>query len=79
MAQRVLRDPEDNEQFADLPVNEVLPAASTDTQLDYAFDILRKEIQARKTDHRLDCANIRALGDEARTEFSLKAQYVTLA
>ena len=58
VVQRVLRDTGDDGQFTDLPVNEVLPAASTDTRLDYAFHSLRREIQARKTDHRLDCKNI---------------------
>ena len=79
VAQKVIMDPEEDGHFSELPANEVLPAASMETQLDYAFHSLRKKIQARITDQKLDCANVRALGDKARAEFSLRAQYVTLA
>ena len=79
VAQRVIMDPEEDRHFAELPAREVLPAASMETQLDYAFHNLRKEVQARITDQRLDCANVHTLGGEARMEFSLRAQYVTLA
>ena len=36
--------------FQELPASEILPAASMDTQLDYAFYSLRKGVQARVTD-----------------------------
>ena len=79
MAQKVITDPEEDRHFSELPVSEVMPAASMETRLDYAFHSLRKEIQARMTDQKLDCANVLALGDEAKAEFGLSAQYVTLA
>ena len=79
VAQKVIMDPEEDGHFSELPASEVLPAASMETQLDYAFHSLRKEIQARITDQKLDCANVCALGDEARAEIGLKAQYITLA
>ena len=71
--------PDEEESFQELPARETLPTASTDTQLDYAFYSLRKGVQARITDQKLECANIGELGDKESMEFSLRAQYLTLA
>ena len=73
VAQRVDMAPDEEGSFLELPANKTLPAASTDAQLDYAFYSLRKGVQARVMDQKLECANIRALGDEEHTEFSLWA------
>ena len=73
MAQKVDMAPDKEGSFPELPANKTLPTASTDTQLDYAFYSLRKGVQARVTDQKLECANIRALGDKENTEFSLRA------
>ena len=72
-------DPDEEGRFPELPASEILPAASTDTELDYAFYNLRKGVQARIMDQKLECANIRALGDKESMEFCLRAQYLTLA
>ena len=71
--------PDEEGSFLDLPANETLPAASTDAQLDYAFYSLRKGVQAQVIDQKLECANIRALGDKENSDFSLRAQYFTFA
>ena len=79
VAQKVITDPEEDRHFSELPAGEVMPAANLETQLDYAFHSLGKEVQAMITDQKLGCANIWALKEEARTELSLRAQHVTLA
>ena len=79
VAQRVITAPNKEGSFQELPASEALPAASTDTQLDYAFYSLRKGVRVRVTDQKLECANIRALGDKENMEFSLRAQYLTFA
>ena len=79
VAQRVIMNPDDEECFPELPASEILHAASTDTQLDYAIYSLRKGVQARITDQKLECAKIRVLGNQESMEFSLRAQYLTLA
>ena len=56
-----------------------MSVANMETQLDYAFHSLGKKVQARITDQKLGCVNIRALKYDARTEFILRAQHVTLA
>ena len=56
---------------------ETLPTASSDIRLDYAFYSLRKKVQARVVNQKLECVNIRTLRDRESTEFSLKAQYLT--
>ena len=72
-------DSEGDGHFPELPADEVLPAASMERRLDYAFHSLGKEVKARITDQKLGCPSIRTLEDETRTEFSLRAQHVTLA
>ena len=74
VAQRVVMNPNEEERFPELPASEILPAASTDTQLDYAFYSLRKGVQARITDQKLHCTNVPALGDKESMEFSLRAK-----
>ena len=79
VAQKVIMDSEEDRHFPELPADKVLPAASMEPRLDYAFHSLGKEVKARITDQKLGCTSIRTLEDEARTEFSLRAQHVTLA
>ena len=71
--------PDEEGSFQELPASKILPAASMNTQLDYAFYSLRKGVQVRVTYRKLECANIQALGDKENTEFSLRAQYLTFA
>ena len=40
---------------------------------------MRKKVQARVADQKLECANIRTLGYKEHTEFSVRAQYLTFA
>ena len=79
VAQRVVMNLDEEECFPELPASEILHAASTDTQLDYAIYSLRKGVQARITDQKLKCAKLRVLGNQESMEFSLRAQYLTLA
>ena len=79
VAQRVVMNPDEEERFPELPASEIPPAASMDTQLDYAFYSLRKGVQARIMDQKLECAKICVLGNQESMEFSLRAQYLTLA
>ena len=58
VAQRVDMAPDKEGSFPELPGNKTLPAASMDAQLDYAFYSLRKGVQARVTDQKLEYANI---------------------
>ena len=62
-----------------LPASEIPLAASTDTQLDYAFYSLRKGVQARTMDPKLECVKARVRGNQGNMEFSSKAQYLTWA
>ena len=50
MARRVVTDSVYDEQFPELPVDEVLPAANTDPWLDYAFHKLEKKVETRMAD-----------------------------
>ena len=79
VAQKVITDSEEDRQFPELPADEVLPAASREPWLDYAFHSLGKEVKARITDQKLGCLSIWTLEEETRAEFSLRAQHVTLA
>ena len=79
VAQKVITDSEDDRQFPELLADEVLPTASMEARLDYAFHSLGKEVKAWITDQKLGCPSTRTLEDETRTEFSLRAQHVTLA
>ena len=72
-------DPDEQVRFLEPPASKILLAAGTDTQLDYAIHSLRMGVQARRMDQKLESANIRALGDKESLEFSLRAQYLTLA
>ena len=38
---------------------------------------MRKKVQARVANQKLECANICALGDKENMEFSVRAQYLT--
>ena len=79
MAQRAVLNLDKDECSMQLPASEVPPAASTDTQLDYAFYSLRKGVQARITDPKLECVKTRVQGNQGNMEFSSKAQYLTWA
>ena len=40
---------------------------------------MRKKVQARVANQKLECRNIRALGDKENMEFSVRAQYLMFA
>ena len=52
MARKVVMDLDNDEQFPELPVDEVLPAANTDLRLDYAFHKLGKTVETWITDQK---------------------------
>ena len=79
MAEKVVTDLNNDGQFPELPADEVLPIASTEPRLDYAFHNLGKTVKARMSDQKLGCPDIRTWEDETGTKFSLRAQQVTLA
>ena len=61
VAQKVITDSEDDRQFPELPADKVLPTASTEPRLDYAFHSLGKEVKARISDQKLGYLSIRTL------------------
>ena len=79
VAQKVVMDSEVDRQFPELPADEVLPAASMEPQLDYAFHNLGKTVKARMSDQKLGCLDIRTWEGKRGTGFSLRAKQVTLA
>ena len=79
VAQKVTTSSGEDRQFPKLPADKILPAASTEPQLDYAFQSLGKEVRARIIDQKLGCLGTRTLAGETGTEFNLRAQHVTLA
>ena len=79
VARKVVTDSDDAGQFPELPVDEVLPTASTEPRLDYAFHNLGQTGKAWMSDQKLGCPDIRTWEDETGTEFHLRAQQVTQA
>ena len=79
VAQRAVLNLNEEELSLEPPASEIPPAASTDTQLDYAFYSLRKGVQARITDPKLECIKACVWGNQESMEFSLRVQYLTLA
>ena len=59
MARKVVTDSDNDEQFPELPVDEVLPAANTDPRLDYAFHKLGKTVETWMADQKLGCPDTR--------------------
>ena len=79
MAQKVVEDSDSNEQFPELSVDEVLPAANTDPRLDYAFHKLGKTVKTRMADQKLGRLDIWTWEEGTGTEVSIRARQVTLA
>ena len=75
----MVTDSDNDEQFPELPVDEMLPTASTDPRLDYAFHNLGKTVKTRMSDQILGCSDIWTWKEETETEVSLRARQVTLA
>ena len=78
VAQKVVTDLNDDGQFTELPADKVLPTASKEPRLDYAFHNLGKTVKARKSDQKLGCPDIQTWEDKTGTEFSVRARQVTL-
>ena len=72
-------DSDNDKQFPELPVDEVLPAASTDPWLDYAFHKLGRMVKAWMADQKLGCPDIKTWKRGTGTEVSTRARQVTLA
>ena len=79
VARKVVTDSDNDKQFPELPADEVLPTASTDPWLDYAFHNLGKNVKSRISDQKLGCPDIRTWEEETGTEVSPRARQVTLA
>ena len=75
----MVKDSDNNEQFPGLSGEEVLPAASTDLRLDYAFYKLGKTVEIWMADHKLGCPGIRTWEEGTETEVSSRARRVILA
>ena len=58
VARKVVTDSDNDEQFPELPVDEMLPTASMDPRLDYAFHNLGKTVKTRMSDQKLGCSDI---------------------
>ena len=71
VARKVVTDSDNDEQFLELPVDEVLLAANTDSRLDYAFHKLGKTVETWMADQKLGCPATRTgevgIGTEAST------------
>ena len=74
MARKVVTDSDNDEQFPELPVDEMLPTASTDPRLDYAFHNLGKTVKTRMSDQKLGCSDIRTWEEETETEVGLAGE-----
>ena len=72
-------DSDNDKQFPELPVDEVLPAANTDPRLDYTFHKLGKTVETWMADQKLGCPDIWTWEEGIKTEASTRAQQVTLA
>ena len=79
VARQVVEDLDSNEQFPGLSGEEVLPAASTDLWLDYAFYKLGKTVEIWMADQKLGCPGIRTWEEGTETEVSSRARRVILA
>ena len=73
MARKVVKDSEHDEQFPELQEDEVLPVASMDLQLDYAFHKLEKTVETWMADQKLGCPDIRTWEEGTGTEVSMRA------
>ena len=79
VAQKVVKGSDNEEQFPGLAGEEVLPAASTDLRLDYAFYKLGKIAEGWMAGQKLDCPGIRTWEGGTETEVSSRARRVILA
>ena len=59
MARKVVKASNNDDQYPELPVDEVLPVANTDLRLDYAFHKLGKMVETWMVDHKLGCPDTR--------------------
>ena len=75
MARKVITDSDKEEQFTELTEEEVLPAASTDPQLDYTFYKVGKLVETWME----RCPNIKTWRDGIGTDVITRARQVTLA
>ncbi len=75
MARGVSKDSDKEEQFTELTEEEVLPTASTDPQLDYAFYRVGKSVEAWIE----RCPNQKTWRDGIGTDVITRAQQVILA
>ena len=79
VARKVVKDLDHEEQFPELPVDEVLPIANTDLRLDYTFHKLGKTVETWMADQKLGYPDIWTWEEGIGTEASTKAKQVTLA
>ena len=79
MARKVVTDSDNAQQFPELPVDEVLPAANTDPRLNHAFQKLRKTVETWMADQKLGCPDTRTWEEGIGTKASMRARQVTLA
>ena len=79
MARKVVTDSDHDGQFPERPVDEVVPAASTDPRLDCTFHKVGKTVETWMAYQKLGCPDIQTGEEGTRTEVSMRAQQVTLA
>ena len=58
VARKVVTDLSDEGQFPELPADEVLPTASMEPRLDYAFNNMGETVKACISDQKLGCPDI---------------------
>ena len=78
MVRQVGTNQDKDRQFPEMLTGEVLPAASTDLQLNYAFYQLREMIELRTKGKRLGCLDPHPGEETARTDIGARARQVTL-
>ena len=64
VAQRAILNLDEEQRSLQLLENKTPPAASMDTQLDYPFYSLKKGVQARITDPKLECVKACVRGNQ---------------
>ena len=77
VVQKVMATTNKEEGFHNLLPSEILPAANDNIQLEFTFYSLGKKVRAMMLDQKLRCSDIWALGSRDKTDFSLRAQYLT--
>ena len=74
---KVMATENKEEGFHNLLPREILPTADNNIHLEFALYSLRMKVRALMANQKLRCSDIHALGSQDKTDFSLRAQYLT--